>query len=243
MQRIRFAIGALMLLSFHTSADGQTICKPTVSRETESCGSDHIQTFVRANNTCDCDATVTIDLKKGGSTVLLVSKNSTKRDMIEACGPPTQSGFTYKFDFSCPKEKPAQGGPAQRPSVTSPNANSEQPKSDIARRLDVAKTKVETYQATRTQQQERVVREERSAVAERQAEIDQKANERAAREAEAARDPYSQMRCFGQPGGRVCFDPNISGSSCTCVGIVGGVNTMRCAANHERGHSDSHNCR
>jgi hypothetical protein len=104
MHRLAIFLGAVLLLAFDSAVVAQTVCKPTASPETESCGSGHIQTFARATNPCDCDATVTIHPKSGGAAILFVSKNGgTKRDMIEACGP-KQLDFTYSYEFTCPNQ-------------------------------------------------------------------------------------------------------------------------------------------
>jgi hypothetical protein len=65
---------------------------------------------------------------------------------------------------------------------------------------------------------------------------------RAEKAAEAARDPYSHLRCTRQGSGRVCWDTSLRGGNCQCVGLAAGISTMHCAADHEASHSPSHVC-
>src|SRR5437773_1563345 len=104
------ATGLLLASASSGLTQGRVVCSdPVVAPENQDCPNNHIQTYVRATNSCVCPVTVTVHLKRGGVAILYIKSHSSGREMISACGPTAGAYTSHEFKFECPKDMQGTG--------------------------------------------------------------------------------------------------------------------------------------
>lgn len=98
-------------------------CMPKIDIADEPCGTQgKILSFVKVVNDCSCDVQVTAQLKGGGAATLSVSKKSSGKQLVKACGLSSAVIVDAHHKFNCPQKQPEatkkkpdqEGTPAQK---------------------------------------------------------------------------------------------------------------------------------